>query len=461
MNNEVSAKISNKNLIKREQFSSSFGLIATAIGSAIGLGNIWRFPYIVGQYGGGAFLLVYLLMTAIIGLPIMVSEFIIGREGRKDAINSYKKLAPGSKYYVGGITGVIAAFLILAFYGVVAGWTLEYIYLALINGFKGKTSVEIANIFTNFTSNPIRPVLYQLMVMTFTCMIVSTGVQKGVEKAAKLLIPLLVVIMLILNIYAFKLPGGEAGFTFLFKPDFSKLTKEAILAALGHSFFSLSLGVSIMITYGSYIPKDENLIKTAATISISDTVIALLAGIAIFPCVFAFGIEPSSGPGLVFISLPNIFNQMSGGYFFGILFFSLLGLAAITSTISLLETIVAFLMDNFHFQRKNASIFSTVVISIIGAIASLSNGIFSNVLIFGDTIFDFLDKLTANYFLPLTAFISVIFIGWKLNKNISINQITNNGNIKLGKILNLYFFLIKYIVPIGIILVFLFQTGRI
>ena len=445
----------------REEFSSSFGLIATAIGSAVGLGNIWRFPYIVGEYGGAAFLIVYLFMVALIGIPIMVTEFIIGREGRKDAINSYKKLAPKSYWYLGGVTGVLAAFLILAFYGVVAGWTFEYIRLAAINAFAGKTSGEISKIFADFTSHPIKPVFYQLLVMGITCMVVSTGVQQGVEKAAKFLIPVLVIIMLVLNIYAFRLPGGEAGFEFLFRPDFSKLTKEGVLAALGHAFFSLSLGVSIMITYGSYIPSGENLVKTSLKVSIADTIIALLSGIAIFPAVFAFGIEPTSGPGLVFTSLPNVFNKMAGGYMFGLMFFGLLGLAALTSTISLLETLVAFLTDSFNFQRRNAAILGTVLVSILGVIASLSNGVLSSVDILGTNIFEFLDRLTANYFLPITALISVIFVGWVLDRSIVEGQVTNKGDLKIKGVLKTYYFLVRFIVPIGIVLVFLFQTGRI
>ena len=447
MGSEKVAQLKNK-VSKREEFSSSFGLIATAIGSAIGLGNIWRFPYIVGQYGGGAFLFVYLLMVAIIGIPIMISEFIIGRQARRDAINSYKVLAPGKAWYLGGITGVMAAFLILAFYGVVAGWTLEYIKMAVLNEFAGRTSGEISSLFTSFIAHPFKPLVYQAIVMILTCAIVSTGVQEGVERAAKVLIPLLVVIMLFLNIYAFRLPGGEAGFDFLFKPDFSKLTKEAILAALGHSFFSLSLGVSIMITYGSYIPRKENLAATAVKISLADTVIALLAGIAIFPAVFAFGIEPTSGPGLVFMSLPNIFSQMRGGYFFGILFFGLLALAALTSTISLLETIVAFLTDSFKLQRRNAAVLASLVITIIGMVASLSNGALSHIVIFGDNIFDFLDKVTANYFLPLTALISVIFVGWSLDREVVREQLTNKGELKLAAFLRVYNFLIKFIVTI-------------
>lgn len=446
---------------KREQFSGKFGLLATAVGSAVGLGNIWRFPYIVGQYGGGAFLIVYLAMVAIIGIPIMVVEFIIGREGRRDAINSFRKLSPNKPWFISGVIGVLAAFFILSFYGVVAGWTLEYIRMSLINGFSGMNSGEITNHFSEFISSPIKPIVTQVLVMVATGVIVSTGVQQGVEKAAKVLIPLLVVIMILLNIYAFMLPGGGAGFEFLFKPDFSKLTKQGVLAALGHAFFSLSLGMGIMITYGSYIPSGEKLGPTALNISLADTILALLSGIAIFPAVFAFGIEPSSGPGLVFISLPNVFSQMSGGYIFGIMFFVLLFLASLTSTISLLEVVVAFLSEQFKFERKRAAVISTLVITIIGVFASLSNGVLSEFKIFGDNIFDFIDNLTANYFLTGAAFISVIYVGWFLDKEVIIKQLSNGKKTSYDGMMKLFMFLIKYLVPVAIVLVFLFQIGKI
>ncbi len=445
----------------REQFSSRFGLLATAIGSAVGLGNIWRFPYIVGQYGGGAFLVVYLAMVALIGIPIMLVEFVIGREGRRDAINSFRKLAPNKPWFMSGVIGVLAAFFILSFYGVVAGWTLEYIRMSLINGFSGLGSEGMVNHFSVFISHPIKPVITQVLVMAATGIIVSTGVQQGVEKAAKILIPMLVVIMLILNVYAFMLPGGAAGFEFLFKPDFTKLTKEGVLAALGHAFFSLSLGMGIMITYGSYIPSSEKLTSTALNISLADTVLALLSGIAIFPAVFAFGIEPTSGPGLVFISLPNVFAKMSGGYIFGVMFFVLLFLASLTSTISLLEVVVAFLTDQFKVERRRAAVLSTLAITMVGIFASLANGPLNGVKIFGSNIFDFIDNTTANYFLPIAAFISVIYFGWFLDKNIINKQISNGEIEKYKGFINIFMFLIKFVVPIAIVVVFLFQIGQI
>lgn len=437
----------------RESFKTSFGLMAAAIGSAVGLGNIWRFPYITGVYGGGAFLVVYLLCVALIGIPIMIAEFIIGREGKKDAIGSFNRLAPKEPWFISGILGVGAAFLILSFYGVIAGWTLEYIVSAVLNRFAGLSAAGIESYFTSFISDPIRPIVWQVIIMAITSFVVASGVEKGIEKVAKVLVPLLLVIIIILDIRAITLPGGKAGLDFLFKPNFAELTKEGILAALGHAFFSLSLGMGIMITYGSYIPKDENLGKLSLNISIADTLIAILAGVAIFPVVFAFGIEPGSGPGLVFITLPNVFAQMTGGYFFSIVFFALLALAAITSTISLLEAVVAYVMERFGMKRIKATIITATLITLVGVLASLSNGKLSHIELFGDNIMDFLDNLTADFFLPISAFISSIFVGWRLDKKIVENQLTNNGTIQVGYV-KLLSFLFKIVSPIAILIVF-------
>lgn len=442
----------------REKFSSSFGLLAAAVGSAIGLGNIWRFPTITGQNGGAAFLIIYLGIVAIIGLPIMISEFVIGREGKKDAIGSFKTLAPKGPWFASGVLGVLAAFFILSFYSVVAGWTLEYIVKAATNSFAGQSGEQITNMFVNFIENPIKPIIWQVVFMSVTAAVVSTGVQKGIEKLAKILVPLLLVIIIFLDIQALTLPGGKAGFEFLFKPDWSQLNWNVALAALGHAFFSLSLGMGIMITYGSYIDSKENLGKMALGISLGDTIIALLAGIAIFPAVFSFGIEPSSGAGLVFMSLPNVFPQMTGGYIFGVLFFFLLALAALTSTISLLEVVVAYLVDSHNLPRKKATLLSLVSITLVGMVASLSNGVLKDKKIGGDNIFDFIDHTTSNYFLTFAALISVIFLGWFLDKEVVKRQLTSDGTVKAGY-MNLFFFIVKFIAPIAIILVFLFQIG--
>ena len=443
---------------KREGFSSRFGILAAAVGSAVGLGNIWRFPYVVGKYGGGAFLIIYLGIVAAIGLPLMLSELIIGREAKLDAIGSFKKLDSKRPFYISGILGVLAAFFILSFYGVVAGWTLEYVFSSLTNKFAGQDSQAIEGMFVSFISDPYRPIMWQIVFMAITGLVVSTGVQKGIEKVAKIMVPLLLVLIIILDIKALSLPNSMAGLEFLFKPDFSKIDARVVLAALGHAFFSLSLGMGIMITYGSYIRDKEKLGSMALQISIADTIIALLAGVAIFPAVFAYGLDPSGGAGLVFMTLPNVFNQMPGGYLFSIMFFLLLALAALTSTISLLEVVVAFLVDSMKMARKKASILSFVSITLIGFFASLSNGPLSHLDFFGNNFFDFLDETTANYFLTTAALISVIFVGWFMKRDRVDAQLSNEGKFRVAYE-GLFYLIIKYIAPIGIVLVFLYQIG--
>lgn len=443
---------------KREGFSSKFGILAAAIGSAVGLGNIWRFPYVTGKYGGGAFLIIYLGIVAIIGLPLMLSEFVIGREAKLDAIGSFKKLDSKRPFYISGVLGVLSAFFILSYYGVVAGWTLEYVFSSITNKFAGQSSEAIANMFGTFIKHPYRPIIWQIIFMGVTGLVVSTGIEKGIEKVSKIMVPLLLVLIIVLDIRAISLPNSMEGLKFLFKPDFSIIDRRVVLAALGHAFYSLSLGMGIMITYGSYIGDKENLGKTALQISIADTLIALLAGVAIFPAVFAYGLDPAEGPGLVFTTLPNVFNQMPGGYFFSIMFFSLLALAALTSTISLLEVVVAFLVDSLKMERKKASILSFTSITIIGFFASLANGPLSGKVFFGKNFFDFLDTTTANYFLTTAALISVIFIGWFMNKDRVKAQLTSEGsfNVIYEKA---FYTIIRYIAPIGILLVFLYQIG--
>lgn len=443
---------------KREGFSSKFGILAAAVGSAIGLGNIWRFPYVVGKYGGGAFLIVYLGIVAAIGLPLMLSEFVIGREGKQDAIGSFKKLDSKRPFFVSGVLGVLAAFFILSFYGVVAGWTLEYVFASITNKFAGQSSEQIGNMFGSFIADPYRPIMWQIVFMGITGLIVSTGVQKGIEKVAKIMVPLLLVLIIILDIKALSLPNSMEGLKFLFQPDFSVIDGRVVLGALGHAFFSLSLGMGIMITYGSYISDKENLGSTALQISLADTFIALLAGIAIFPAVFAYGVDPSDGAGLVFITLPNVFNQMPGGYIFSIMFFALLALAALTSTISLLEVVVAYLVDSLKMARKRASILAFTGITLVGFFASLSNGPLAHLDFFGNNFFDFLDETTANYFLTTAALISVIFVGWFMDKSRIKGQLSNEDKYSVGYE-SIYFIIIKYIAPIGIVLVFLYQMG--
>ncbi|MDX9930060.1 MAG: sodium-dependent transporter, partial [Bacteroidales bacterium] len=317
----------------RDTFSGKIGVIAAAAGSAVGLGNIWRFPYVTGVNGGGAFLLVYLGFILAIGFPVMLAELSIGRRAQKNALGSFKLLAPGKPWYLVGLMGIVAAFLILAFYSTIAGWTLEYLFQALGNSFSGKSADALRESFETFQSGAFRPLLWQFIFMFLTAFIIYSGVKKGIEKYAKILMPILLLIIIIMSIRSVTLPGSAAGLRFLFSPDFSKITWKVVLDALGQAAFSLSIGMGTLITYGSYVKKDNNLPSIAFQVSAADTLIAVLAGVMIFPAVFAFGIDPAEGFGLVFIVLPNIFAQMPGGYFFAILFFLLLAIASLTSTV--------------------------------------------------------------------------------------------------------------------------------
>ncbi len=442
----------------RDSFSSKFGVIAAAAGSAVGLGNIWKFPYIAGVYGGAAFLFVYLAFIVAIGLPVMLSELIIGRKSRKNAFGAFKVLAPGTPWRYIGILGVSAAFLILSFYGVVAGWSIEYVILSLKNGFSSKSPDEIASLFSTLITSPIKPVLFQLLFMVLTAAIVIVGIQKGIEKYTKILMPLLVVILLFLCIKSVTLEGAKAGLNFLFKPDFSKLSADGILSALGHAFFTLSLGMGTLITYGSYIRKDNNLISTVVNVTVADTVIAILAGIAIFPAVFAFGIAPSEGPGLIFVTLPNVFHQMPGGYIFSILFFILLTVAALTSSISILEVVVAYFMEEFKMARKASTVLATVLISILGVLCSLSMGVLSSFTLFDLNIFDLMDWISANLLLPIGGMFIALFIGWYFGRKKVQEEVSQGGTLS-GAVLSIFMFLVKFIAPIAIAIVMLYNFG--
>lgn len=448
------------NKITRDSFTSKLGILAAAAGSAIGLGNIWRFPYITGVNGGAAFLVVYLACIVVIGLPVMLSEFLLGRNTQKNAIGSFRKLSPGSPWVIAGWLGVSAAFIILSFYAVIAGWALDYIAKSALNVFAAKSPEQLEGLFVNLISSPVKPIIWQLVFMGITAFIVATGIKGGIEKYSKILMPLLLVIIIILDIRAVTLPGASEGLKFLFKPDFSALKWSSVLEALGHAFFSLSLGMAIMITYGSYIGKNENLGKTALHVSIADTVIALLAGVAIFPAVFAFGIDPGQGPGLVFITLPNVFQKMVGGPIFATLFFVLLSVAALTSTISIMEAVVAYVSEEFNLCRKKATLVVSVMISILGVFASLSNGVLSKYSFFGKNLFDFLDYITANYFLTIGALIICLFVGWKLDRKIIEDEITNSDSLKI-KYMKAYIFLVKFIAPLAIAIVFIKNIGLI
>ena len=443
---------------KRDCFGSKIGVIAAAAGSAIGLGNIWRFPYVTGENGGAAFLLVYLFFILLIGIPVMLSEFVIGRRSQRNAVGAFKKLAPRTPWPVVGFLGIIASFVILAFYTTVSGWTLEYLFVSIKNGFSGKSEADLVSQFSTFTNSGIRPILWQLLFMFFTAFIVFKGVKNGIEKYTKILMPVLLLIIIALCIRSITLPGASKGLTFLFQPDFSKITGKVLLEALGQAFFSLSIGMGTLITYGSYINKKENLSSTAISVSLADTLIAVLAGVAIFPAVFAFGISPNEGPSLVFITLPLIFDQMIGGYFFSLIFFILLSIAALTSTISVLEVAVAYLSEELRISRKKATVTASLAISIFGIGSTMSLGSWNWLSINGLSLFDCFDKLSANILLPLGGLLIVIFVGWFLEKDQVFDEISNGGKLK-ARLRWIYLFIIRFVAPVAIALVFLNSIG--
>ena len=433
-------------------FTSNIGAILAAAGGAVGLGNIWRYPYMLGQNGGGAFLLVNMFFVLAIGIPLMMTEFVIGRRSQSNAVGAYKKLERKKGWATIGYFNILGAVLIYAFYSVVAGWTLNYIVMACSNQLSGLSPAEVSETFASFTSNSFWPVFYQLVFLTLTALVITFGVQKGIEKVSKILMPVLFVLLLLMCVRSLTLPGAKEGLVFLFHPDFSKLTGAGILGALGQSFFSLSLGMGAMVTYGSYIRKEDSLFKTSVWISVCDLLVAILAGVVIFPAVFSFGMDPAGGPQLVYVVLPNVFNSMPLGAVFAAIFFVLLGIAALTSTISLQEIIVAFSVEELHWSRRKSSIISMLLIFVIGVFCTLSFGPLKDATLFGRTIFDLFDLITASYLMPIGALAMTIFLGWFYPKVEVEDEITNGGALK-GKLFEVYYFILRYVAPLALIVI--------
>ena len=440
---------------ERGNFGSKLGVILASAGSAVGLGNIWRFPYETGNHGGAAFILIYLGCILLLGLPIMIAEFLIGRHSQANTARAYQILAPGTQWRWVGRMGVLAGFLILGYYSVVAGWTLEYIFEAVSNSFAGKTPAEFISSFQSFSSNPWRPALWLTLFLLATHFIIVKGVEKGIEKSSKIMMPTLFIIILILVGCSVTLPGAGKGIEFLLKPDFSKVDGNVFLGAMGQAFFSLSLGMGCLCTYASYFSKNTNLTRTAFSVGIIDTFVAVLAGFIIFPAAFSVGIQPDAGPSLIFITLPNVFQQAFSGipilaYIFSVMFYVLLALAALTSTISLHEVVTAYLHEEFNFTRGKAA---RLVI-----LCSLSLGVTKEFTIFGLGMFDLFDFVTAKLMLPLGGLLISIFTGWYLDKKLVWSEITNNGTLKVPTY-KLIIFILKYVAPIAISVIFINELG--
>lgn len=418
---------------ERGHWSGSLGLILAAAGSAIGLGNIWKFPYITGVYGGGAFVIVYLLCIALVGFPILIAEMSIGKQSQTDTLDAFSLLrGKNSKWTVIGWMGLISAFLILSFYSVVGGWILDFELKSLMFKFSRVPDEEIGGYLGALFESPGLLIFWHTVFMAITVAIVVKGVSGGIEKASKILMPVLMLILVGLLIRVMFLDGFSEAMGFLFYPDFSKLTSEGVLEAVGHSFFTLSLGMGVMLTYGSYIGKKQPLVKSALSIGLLDTVIALVAGVIIFSVVFTFGGKPEAGPTLMFKTLPLLFKQLAGGSFIAIAFFMLIAFAAVTSAISLLEVVVAALEGKWGWQRRKASILSGVVIWAMGILCALSFNALSDFKpLFDKNFFDLFDFLTAKVFLPLGGLLIALFFGWAWKEGPESVDELSGGNRKV------------------------------
>ena len=448
-------------MTNRAKFGSKLAIILATAGSAVGLGNIWRFPFMTGHNGGAAFILVYFGCVLLLGIPGMVSEFIVGRYSQTNAARAYHSFGGRNWRWIGYL-GILTSTIILGFYAVVAGWCLQYLYASLAGRLQGDPAYIVAY-FQEFSSDPLRPCLWAVGFVLITHVVVSKGVNDGIERASKLLMPLLMVILIILVAASCLLPGAVGGIEFLLKPDFSKVSRDVFLEALGQAFFSLSLGTCCLCTYASYFKRDTNLLRSATQIALLDSFIAILAGLMIFPAAFSVGVQPDSGPSLIFITLPNVFQEAFSampvaGYVIAVLFNALLVFAALTSTISMHEIGTAFFHEELKLPRQQATWILTVVCSLIAVFCSLSVGAWKSLQIFGIPLMDFCDMLTAQLMLPAGAFLTSIMMGWFVNRQLLQDEFTNGGSIR-ATFFRAYLFSVRYIVPLCILLIFLHQFG--
>jgi NSS family neurotransmitter:Na+ symporter len=446
---------------ERGTFGSKLAIVLATAGSAVGLGNIWRFPFMTGQNGGAAFILVYFACVFLLGIPGMVSEFIVGRRAQSNAARAYGAIG-GKAWRFIGYLGILTSMIILGFYAVVAGWCLQYLFASVAGQLDGNAAYVI-DYFKTFSSDPLRPCLWGVGFVLITHFVIARGVNDGIERASKLLMPLLLILLLVIVVASCLLPGAGAGIEFLLKPDFSKVSGSVFLEALGQAFFSLSLGTSCLCTYASYFKRDTNLLHSATQIALLDSGIAILAGLMIFPAAFSVGVQPDSGPSLIFITLPNVFQQAFSampvaGYVISILFYALLVFAALTSTISMHEIGTAFFHEELHIPRKRAAWILTIVCSTITVFCSLSVGAYEGLRVLGLSLMDFCDYLTAQYMLPLGAFLTSIMLGWFVSRDIVQEEFTNSGTISVA-LFRVWLFAIRYVVPVCIVLIFLHQFG--
>ena len=440
------------------------GVILATAGSAIGLGNVWRFPYMAGENGGAAFIIFYILCVVMLGLPCMVSEFIIGRHAQANTARAYNKISASRIWTAVGCLSVLTGFLITSYYAVVSGWCLQYIYASLMGHLDGDPEY-FKQYFANFSTHPVKPIVWTVAILGITHLVIQHGVRDGIERASKMLMPTLFILLLVLVVSSCLLPNAIAGIEFLFKPDFSKVTPDVLLGALGQSFYSMSIGMGCLCTYASYFSRHTNLLRSAVQIGIIDTFVAILAGLMIFPAAFSVGVSPDSGPSLIFITLPNVFQQAFSdmplvGYIISLAFYALLSLAALTSLISLHEVSTAFFHEELHIGRKKAALIVTLSCSVLGAFCSLSLGGYEVMSFLGKTLFDIFDFVTGQVFLPVCGFLTCLMVGWYLPHKLVRDEFTNWGTLR-GSLFHVYLFAIKYLCPACILIIFLHQFGLI
>ncbi len=445
-------------MTKRVGFATRLGAIAAAVGSAVGLGNIWRFPYEAGVNGGGAFILVYICCILVMGIPVILSEFIIGRSTHSNMKAALKRLSPGKKYYLFTYICILGSFIVIGFYSVVCGWIIEYLYQAVQGSLSGHTPQEYSDMFSSLLESPLRCVGWTVLFLILNFVVMSRGIEKGIERVASTMMPLLFVILIIFCIKSLFMPDAGKGLRFLFYPDFSKLTMRGVLDAFGQAFLSLSIGISCLVTYSSYFKDDTSLTKDAATVAILDTLVAILSGVMIFPAVFSFGVEPTAGPRLIFEVLPSIFQQMTGGYIWALLFFLLVFFASLTSTISLSEIPITFLIEEHKLSRPRAIAWTALFTFALAVLAALSFNALDDVKLWDKNIFDMMDYAASNIFMLIGGLFTAVYVGWILDRKVVHDQLTNGGRLK-GSAEPYLIFCLRYVAPVSIFFIFLYLTG--
>ena len=445
-----------KKTVTRDSFTTGIGVIAATLGSAVGLGNIWKFPALAGLNGGAAFIIVYLLSTLMAGLPVMIAELLLGRRSKSDALTTFRVLYPKREgWALIGAAGVLSAFLILAFYTEVAGWVFAYVFKSASGSILSSDPKVTSAAFEKLIGDPFQSILWQLIVLVFVGGIIVLGVSKGIESTTKKLMPILFLILVMIGVRSLMLPGAGAGLNFLFHPDFSKVTGAVVLTAMGLAFFKLSVGMGTMITYGSYFREDQDIPLTALRVMLADLTVSILAGIAIFPAVFTYGFKPEAGPSLLFITIPAVFSQMPFGNVFVVLFFVLGAIAATGAMLSIMEVPVAYLHQRFAFSRLKATSLTVVLLALIGSTAALSNSTLAGFKLFGMTMFDLYDFLTSNLLMPVGGLFICIFVGWVWGEEKVRAVLSNDGDLHNSAVISTFFFIVRYVAPVTIAVILL------